>query len=117
MTAQRLAKYALVGWVLYIVLRIGLAAGETESPWFLGFLGNVLFLAIFAQQIYDWTRARTESEDRALFLMEFADLVKLSVPPAEALAKLVAAFPPTGVCQAKSIPSPVRRRAISSVNC
>jgi len=90
MTAQRLAKYALVGWVLYIVLRIGLAAGETESPWFLGFLGNVLFLAIFAQQIYDWTRARTESEDRALFLMEFADLVKLSVPPAEALAKLVA---------------------------
>ncbi|MCA9775682.1 MAG: type II secretion system F family protein [Candidatus Eremiobacteraeota bacterium] len=75
--------------MVYIFLRVGMASSETESPWFLGLLGDILFLAIFAQQIYDWTRARTESEDRALFLQEFADLVRLSIPPAEALAKLV----------------------------
>lgn len=89
MTAQRLAKYAVIAWVVYVFLRVGMAASEMESPWFLGLLGNILFLAMFAQQIYDWTRARTESEDRVLFLREFADLVRLNVPPDEALAKLV----------------------------
>lgn len=89
MTVQRLAVYSLVGWLLLIVIRVGMAIYGAEFPWPLGLLNLVLFVGIFSQYLYDWTRARTESEDRALFLSELADLVRLAVPPPEALAKLV----------------------------
>jgi type IV pilus assembly protein PilC len=89
MTARQIAKWGLIGWVSIVLIQIVMASQDIESPFPFQSISTLFFVAIFAQYVYDWTRLRSETEDRVLFLLEFADLLRLSIPPAEALSKLV----------------------------
>jgi type II secretory pathway component PulF len=89
-TTHRIARWAFWGWLIAFAAQIALAVSEVDPPRLLSWLSSVLFWGIFAPVLYDWSRSRTATEDRALFLMELADLIRLSIPVDEALAKLSA---------------------------
>jgi type IV pilus assembly protein PilC len=89
MTARQIAKWALIGWLTLIVIQILLGSQGIETGLPLPGISTIFFIAAFAGHIYDWTRSRSEGEDRVLFLLEFADLLRLGIGPSEALTKLV----------------------------
>lgn len=51
-------------------------------------IANLLGLAIWAPLVYQWLRGRNDTEDRALFLLQLADMLRLGVTAGEALAQL-----------------------------
>lgn len=89
MTAQKLSKYAAFLCLASLLIQFLFLLSAGEVPTGIGTLSTLSFWAIFLPLLYDWSRSRTVAEDRALFLLELADLMKLAVPPDEALRKLV----------------------------
>ena len=85
---QQVARWSFLFFVLTLLVRIGLAMGESESSPTLSLVNTLFFWGIFAPLLYDWSRSRDGKEDRALFLLELADLIRLSLPVDEVLAKL-----------------------------
>lgn len=89
MTVRRIGMTCLAGWLFAVMARIAMAMTGTDPPAAFGLLSSLLFWGIFAPLLYDWSRSRTVTEDRALFLLELADLVTLNIPVDQALAKIV----------------------------
>ena len=89
MTAQKLSKYAAILWLLCLLFQFLILRGGNDVPSVIATASTLSFWAIFLPLFYDWSRSRTSAEDRALFLLELADLMKLAIPPDEALRKLV----------------------------
>lgn len=73
---------------LMLVVKITYHATDNEFPWPLSLLETLLSFLFLAPLIYDWLRARHDSQDRALFLLELSDLLTMGVPAQEAVEKL-----------------------------
>ena len=87
-TADYIARWCFVGWLSTLVIKFSIVVAGSEPPGLLSLLNALLFWGIFAPLLYDWSRSRTATEDKALFLMELAGLIRLSIPVDEAVAKL-----------------------------
>lgn len=89
MSSLRIARWSFLFFILTLFMRIAIATTEAAPPSpLLNFANTLFFWGIFAPLLYDWSRSRNGNEDRALFLLELADLLRLGVPVNEAVAKL-----------------------------
>lgn len=86
MTAKRIGKWFLRLWFATILLQVVAdAMYETTLP----IPSSLIFWGIFTPVFYDWARSRNLAQDRALFLQELADLLRLGVSLPDALNKMV----------------------------
>jgi type II secretory pathway component PulF len=85
-TARWISRWAFRLWLLCGVIEIAyFVLGPGEA---LPLPSGILFWAMFTEIFYDWIRSRSENEDRALFLTELADLIRLGIPVDQALNKI-----------------------------
>ena len=85
MSAKRLGITFLWIWLGAVVLELlCILVFEVELP----LPSGIFFLGIFIPALYDWTRSKTLHEDRQLFLLELADMLRLGVPLSEAVSRL-----------------------------
>ena len=86
--ALRIARWSFLFFVLTLLVRIAVAMEGYEPIPALSLVNTLFFWGIFSPFLYDWSRSRDGKEDRALFLLELADLLRLSLPVDQVLAKL-----------------------------
>lgn len=84
MTAKGIGKFFFRLWLVGVAIQIAEAAFELSVP----FPTGLIFWGIFTPFFYNWARSRTVQEDRALFLQELADLLRLGVSLPDAIKKI-----------------------------
>jgi len=89
-TAQNISRWSF--WLSFLlgVLKAAFGPEETDLAGNLLWKGADLVIAVgfWAPVWYNWSRRRAEGDDRALFLLEFADLLKMDFTEQEALEQL-----------------------------